>query len=54
MFRGWALDMVQWGERWLPQCDWGMGGAKASQWVGGASEGEGDTAQVRTRWGQWI
>ena len=33
--------MVQWGERWLPQCGQCMGGAKASQWVGGAREGEG-------------
>ena len=46
---GWALGMVCWGERWLPQCGGGMGGAKLSQWVGGASEGERDDAQVGTR-----
>ena len=46
--------MVCWGERWLPQSGGGMGGAKLSQWVGGASEGEGDDAQVKTKWGQWM
>ena len=46
--------MVCWGERWLPQCGGDMGGAKLSQWVSGASDGEGDAAQVGTKWGQWL
>ena len=41
--------MVQWGERWLSLRGWGIGGVKLSQWVGGASEGQGDDVQVGIR-----